>query len=713
MPINTQGILGGNQNAARNRPDGLNNAFDTLTRRLNDTFGNPQAAYPGYGDRINSDFVGSPWPHTLVFSRPNNNVSPPSPAFYPYTTWFGENQYGVLGQRNFFVPRLNPRTEGLIAAGGGQSSAMMNNAPLTAGLPVGRGTSGEDYDQPDSKVKPSPGFTPVQYYRTISPQWSEGDPAKPSPYRYTVMFPREPGVPSLYTPVQTTDRYNDFTRALRDGSTWTGTSDSPSSPTEDFRMTPFDENGLNYARIADPGDIVADDGSKRKTTLIDSYRPGEQITPYDNEDPIYYAFDLVIKYDSSPLFNGELGEFLDNYSDYDEITERKRIYQEFRKEFARYFRFNVEPVGIQDITNSIFNTRGGRDKKYYIQKIAGLDKLTEHNTPDAHKAFHKYRTDNLTLSFLEDTTLNMGTLYSLYKSLYWSRRWGKSIIPENLLRFDMEIQVFEVRDFVRVKRTVQQLNLNNSPDFFDQEDIEAVQEDPSQGILPYKLEILRANISKYVYQVYECQFFFDKATHPALVDMSEGPTMFKHVDVPISWKYSTQRLHRFDPFAGDYKSVGTGRDVVHSEESESGETRLVTLRRIDDVTVVREKPLSSVPQGGVEDLVVANGIRRITLTQPQPTIPNNPQPPNLFRQTTNNLLQSVKTAALEEGQRQLNSRFRLLNDTLDRIRNAYGIGRMRPPTNVYQIPPGGQFFFDVQNSLRNFGGDLLAGALGG
>ena len=38
---------------------------------------------------------------------------------------------------------------------------------------------------------------------------------------------------------------------------------------------------------------------------------------------------------------------------------------------------------------------------------------------------------------------------------------------------------------------------------------------------------------------------------------------------------------------------------------------------------------------------------------------------------------------------------------------------MSEPTNVYKNPPGGQFFFDVKNSLRNFGGDILGGLLGG
>jgi hypothetical protein len=60
-----------------------------------------------------------------------------------------------------------------------------------------------------------------------------------------------------------------------------------------------------------------------------------------------------------------------------------------------------------------------------------------------------------------------------------------------------------------------------------------------------------------------------------------------------------------------------------------------------------------------------------------------------------------------------------LNDSLDRIRNQFGLGRMPAPTNVYfptqNTGPYGQsnVFFDVQNSLRNFGGDILTGLIGG
>jgi hypothetical protein len=84
-----------------------------------------------------------------------------------------------------------------------------------------------------------------------------------------------------------------------------------------------------------------------------------------------------------------------------------------------------------------------------------------------------------------------------------------------------------------------------------------------------------------------------------------------------------------------------------------------------------------------------------------------------FRKAGELLLKNIKKSALNEAQRQLNNQFRLVNNSLDKIRSSFGIGRMREPTNVYSNLPNSQFFFDVKNSLRDFGGDVLGGLLGG
>jgi hypothetical protein len=77
------------------------------------------------------------------------------------------------------------------------------------------------------------------------------------------------------------------------------------------------------------------------------------------------------------------------------------------------------------------------------------------------------------------------------------------------------------------------------------------------------------------------------------------------------------------------------------------------------------------------------------------------------------LLKATKTAVTNEAQRQLNDRFRLLNNTIEKVKQSYGLGSISPPTNVYNIKPGSTPFYDVMNALRNFTGDVLGSALGG
>ena len=87
-----------------------------------------------------------------------------------------------------------------------------------------------------------------------------------------------------------------------------------------------------------------------------------------------------------------------------------------------------------------------------------------------------------------------------------------------------------------------------------------------------------------------------------------------------------------------------------------------------------------------------------------------------------NLSKKVEHNLLVEAQGQINKRFALLNDSLDKIRNASGIGKMSQPTNVYQGYYDGvskqsglstRFFYDIHNSLRDFGGDQLGSITGG
>jgi hypothetical protein len=128
---------------------------------------------------------------------------------------------------------------------------------------------------------------------------------------------------------------------------------------------------------------------------------------------------------------------------------------------------------------------------YYLKKVTGLGNLVESNTPSAKKYLTDYNKDVITLNFSEDLTLSMGTLAHLYKLLYWSKPNGKGLIPENLLRFNCNIVVSEVRNFKRVIKAV------GSND----------------------LKVIKDNVSRYIYSLRECQFYFNTMPHNSEVDL--------------------------------------------------------------------------------------------------------------------------------------------------------------------------------------------------
>ena len=608
----------------------------------------------------------------------------------------------------FFVPETNLWVDGRFSTiiseytSGQEGNTIQRTFLGSNNLPVSPAQSLEDpdgilptIDGVQNSTSAAAGFTPVAYYRTgkeifLQPNSLNGDDVGIVTSKESLEYSKKTGTDGFY--------------------------DSVSDSDYSFKF------GIERDRLNEsfPGE-----GGKEYTT-----------TPYDNEDPLFIGFEVIINAPNSPLFNGELLNFIRKFYSYTEISSRDQIYVDFVLEAFKFFKFNNENIegvnprniGITPNPNggdieSIFKTRL-KPKRHYVKKIKGLDKLNEANTSSQQAAFVKYKNDLITLTFYEDTTLEFGTLASLYKLLYWSRIRGKNIIPENLLRFDCTVIVSEVRNFTRVKRASE----------------------------TGQLETLKENVSRYVYDLYECQLFFDKLSHGDSVanDAIASP---EGVEVSFSYKFSTSRFERYNFDDNKYKSVDnrklrpqdetsqileslnngySGKDIVSSivssrfksinseisppieEVSPEGETQgsldIDNLKNNEKLNIYKNEFDKAVLEGGGGSSV---GIYpSLSSGSSENSIPLN-QNGNLLQRSGEALLQNIKKAALNEAQRQLNNQFRLVNNSLDKVRNSFGIGRMSEPTNVYKNPPGGQFFFDVKNSLRNFGGDILGGLLGG
>ena len=326
---------------------------------------------------------------------------------------------------------------------------------------------------------------------------------------------------------RTKDKRTDFS-SLRD---------KPYS-TRDFYLL-FNDNATDYFRhglqIIDNLGLIEDNKSQDSKMALSQFSN----TPFENNDPVMFGFEIVFDTISSPLLNGSVIDFLNDYTAISELRSKIPVYEDFKHQFIKFFKtagsvnINTDKAMLsKNKTNyantdanknsELFNARGRKPYlNYYLKKVGGLANLIEANTPEAKKFLVDYRKDIITLGFTEDVSLSVSTLAHLYKLLYWSKPNGKSLIPENLLRFNCDIIVSECRNFNRVRKALS---------------------GPNQG----NLEIIKDNVSRYVYSLKECQFYFNTMPHNADIDLGTIAT-YDDYSIQFDYKYSTVKFERFAP----------------------------------------------------------------------------------------------------------------------------------------------------------------------
>ena len=490
-------------------------------------------------------------------------------------------------------------------------------------------------------------------------------------------------------------------------------------------------------------------------------------TPYENNDPVLFGFELIIDAVSSPLLNGSVEDFINQFSSISEVAARKYVLSDFKEQFMKLFKTKgkvfIDPESNGQIKTAIINNgypnlgeesqsnifQAGRKAymSYYLKKIAGLEMLIESNLPAKKKYLTDYRNDVIKLTFNEDVSLTMGTLAHLYKLLYWSKANGKNIIPENVLRFNCDIVVSEIRNLNRVRKAI---DTNN-------------------------LEVVKENVSRHIYSLKECQFWFDQPAHDIEIDMGQAPKEFDNFIVTMDYKYVTSKFERWVPDQqgfGKYVGYNNGAMWKIGNPGSRGTQSTVGAGTINDNSVPKffTADSNTFKQNGVKAPIVfetysytndggeiindknnANkdaaasdaaktdatgspntgdedddGKAKAKEARKKARKDNFDQFKENSKKASRKLAQNLEKATVNELKGQVNVRLRLLNNTLDKIRNANNLGRMTEPTNIYEVPYfyqgisnglGGQvssnFFFDVHNSLRNFAGDAAGDALGG
>jgi hypothetical protein len=564
------------------------------------------------------------------------------------------------------------------------------------------------------------------------------------------------------------ERYDDRRQTLQQFGDW-GT---------DYFMHDLQMNGNSPVPSLDP--TLRSDNYKMITDLT-KYHSG-----WENQDPVIYGFEIIIDALSSPLLNGSISDFLSLYPNVSELQSRKIVYHDFKKQFQKIFRtkgsihfergYNPYPL-MSDEGSSALNQQAnaqGNEKRltrgklaylaHYLFKIEGIDKLVEGNTGAENNYLVDYGKDLIKLSFSEDVSGTLSSLAHMYKLLYWSRPNGKGLIPENLLRFNCEIVIHEIRNFNRIRPVMQG---NNTV---------------------AQLESLRDNVSRYIYSLRECQFYFDKMAHDASIDMGSAKT-YDAYDVNFDFKYSSLKYEKWvsDPNkfgkyigynGGALWKVGNkgarldqnftvGRDDNTLDKTQAGNTGGVRdssvpvfytsdtdtlgepgVKKIEKIKKYQTDPLPPIPPGNPEFDANGNPIDWSKEVPPETatdvdqtvtkgttvnassedgqgaTVDKGEEKPTLFekfkegsKKRAVKLGKKVANSFIDEFNNQMAMRTNVLNATINNIQSALGmLGLDQEPKNVYPkpyTPYGFGIFFDVRNELYNFAGEGVASAIAG
>lgn len=450
-------------------------------------------------------------------------------------------------------------------------------------------------------------------------------------------------------------------------------------------------------------------------------------TPWEQSDPVYFGFDIVFDAVSSPLLNGSVLDFLSNYTSVSELSSKILVYDEFINQFTKFFRTNAKPVqssqrdniaitktkphftghsnSVSNFANLDENTpffKPGKSAYFsnYIKKVGGLDSLIESNKGDTFKYLTDYRKDFISITTTEDVTLSMGTLAHLYKLLYWSKPNGKHLVPDNLLRFNCDIIVSEVRNMQRVRKNIQTGNL----------------------------EVLKDNLSRWVFSLKECQFFFDKLPIENDIDLGAEPKQFETFTINMDFKYSTHRLERFVPNgdwgsyvgydAGSIWKIGNkGSDNKGGTSSLTSNPSFVTTGNNSfNENGVNKPNLVNIYGESDGELVTSSNIDSLKLNEIFNQDKNNSNNLNALENISNLKPGGLLTSVISEGQLlkiKNKANIKYTQVISPQIKNIFNktLRKVFNPSNI-NTPPSTSFF-DVKNQLKDFLGGPLGDKLTG
>lgn len=437
-------------------------------------------------------------------------------------------------------------------------------------------------------------------------------------------------------------------------------------------------------------------------------------TILENEDPTILGFDILIDEVTSPLFNGSIIEFLSNFGYEDpteslepvpdlesetitELKSRGEIYYKFRYQFKKFFLTNV---------NSQDNTSDDNPvKNHYITQITGLEKFShvkgEDSGAEGPKLFTNFPTDKIELLINEDVQQNISYLSYLYNLLTRSRIEGRRIIPQNLLRFNCRIIVSEIRNYNRVVKATKARSVGDEIEYL----------------------VLSDLISKKEYNLYECEFSFNKLTHGNQINMGANLTAVAPITISFNYKFVSSEFHKFEfkPAEKNYftktryndeffnptqlTSLDTGRALIFNPElnlstppssSLGGLSSISFLDPIQNVVTIERYPNGGYPLSDQDKSPLGRAKLRSFAS-------------SFVGGLVKNLVGNVVRAGADAINREINSRFALVNKAINqRLARAslqISLNTIQNPRNVYNPSNSrNRLRNDLNNAIRGFVG---------
>ena len=234
---------------------------------------------------------------------------------------------------------------------------------------------------------------------------------------------------------------------------------------------PFTAAGVSGSSLSSGSFPTAYNFAKRFVNSTSAYGSGSNgVTALD--DPTYLGFELMFDI-TSPLFSGaiegnpgiETGGTSGNYPDISEsaISYLLTIGEANRVEYLKAF-----IQGLLEVQKT---------RPYYFQTIAGLLEAWEKSTEFAEDPFTgSADNEGVTIGCLEAIDLKITALFNLYRMAVYDVRYKRFVLPKNLMRFNVYVNVHEIRKF----RTVVKSTSGPTPNTAETDTADVVNENTSQ-----------------------------------------------------------------------------------------------------------------------------------------------------------------------------------------------------------------------------------------